>query len=138
MVIIDTVVHRGDDGNGLLVVHVEEFWLSTEWLLQLNKLSCLLCVEVKLHDRLFFGEEDVGRISAMLCGLETELHANAVEFLSLLNIDGLDKLEFVHGIHCIQVLFSLEQEELVWLLLVHNQVLSTDNRKNLLVLRDLH
>jgi len=36
MVVVDTVVHRGDDGDSLIVVHVEELWLSAQWLCELH------------------------------------------------------------------------------------------------------
>lgn len=74
----------------------------------------------------------------MLGSFETELHTNAIELLSGLDVDLFQQFEFVHSINCVQILNSFEQKELIRLLFIHDQVFTTNYSKDLFILRNLH
>lgn len=138
MVIVNAVVDGCNDRYALIVIHIEELRLSAQRLLQNDQLSRLFGVEIQLHDGLLLREKDVSGISIMLRALEAELHADRVVGRVVLDINLFEENELVHGSLSIQILDPLEDEQLVWLLLIHYEVLARNDCQDLLILRDLH
>ena len=134
MVIVNAVVDGCNDRYALIVIHIEELRLSAQGLLQNHQLSRLFGVEIQLHDGLFLREKDVSGISIMLGALEAELHADRVVGRVVLDINLFEENELVHGSLSIQILDPLEYEQLVWLLLIHYQVLARNDSQVLFIL----
>jgi hypothetical protein len=59
--------------------------------------------------------------------LEFKLHRNLLECWVVFNDDPFDKFKLIHHVfHCIDVLLSFENENLIRFVLIHNQFFSTD------------
>lgn len=92
----------------------------------------LLCNKVKLDDPVLFGEDDRVHVLAILGYLKVIFHANLLHALVIHKLDLLYKLKP-------PILFEpLVDEELIRLLLVHDQVLSADDGEILLIMTRRH
>lgn len=128
---VDTVFWRGRDHNSLLIVHLEEFWLSVERGFEAVDLRGPLCLEIELDDAGGLYEENLVGLS-ILRVLKVELHTDLVENGHVFDNNSLDLLKL--GFHtCVKGSLLLENEELVGLLLLHNQVFATDAGDELII-----
>ena len=95
--------------------------------------------EVELDDAIFPSKEESIRVSSVFGIFENELHRNLFELRVLGNSNSFDLLEFVSWVGiCVYVFDPLEDKDLIWELLSHYEILSGDNRKVVLTLRNLH
>lgn len=136
IVVKDTIVGGRNNGDRLVVIHCEELWLLRQGLSEGGYDVHFLGFDVHDDDRVLLGEDDLLRVSAFQ-RLKVELHGDLVEDRVAFNHKVLDEAELVHLIG-VWVLDPPEQEQLIGLLLLHDQVLTTDDTKHLLVGGDLH
>lgn len=80
----------------------------------------------------------MGGVPAVLRSFEPELHANTVKLISTFKTNRFNEHKLVHSIGCVQVLDSLEQEELIRLLFIHDEILAGHNSQDLKILGNLH
>ena len=87
--------------------------------------------EVHFEDAINFGEND--RVSnTILSWFEVKLHANLLEKFNILKDDSVNLSELI--ISSVWILLSLEYEELICLLLIHDENLTRNNSQVLFIL----
>ena len=80
----------------------------------------------------------MGWVPAVLGRLKAELHADRGELGLVLDANLLQEDKLVHGSLSVEIFYPLEEEQLVGLLLIHDEILAADDGKDLLVLGHLH
>lgn len=128
---VDTILWRGRDHNGLLIVHLEEFWLSIKRGFEAVDLRGPLCLEIEFDDASGLYEENLVGLSVFGV-LEVELHTNLVKNGHIFDNNSLDLLKLGFGIS-VDGSLLLENKELIGLLLLHNQVFATDAGNKLVI-----
>ena len=86
---------------------------------------------IKDDDGVLLGEDDFVGLFVTFGVLEVELHGDLVQLRDLSHIDFMYLFEQVH-LGRINVLGPLKNEQLIGSLLVHDQILSTDDSEHLL------
>ena len=134
---VHSVLCRGDDHQILLIVHLEELRLAIQWHLEdvdgFDALLHRLC-EVQLQYPVLLHKDECGVVTlARLQGFEVKLNAHLVEDRDVFHTQPELLHELVFGLAALSR-SSLEDEQLVWLLLLHDEVLSTNASDVLLVL----
>jgi hypothetical protein len=113
----------------LLFIHLEELWLPIEWHLEIvngfDAIS-LRFGEVKLKDPVLLDKDErsVLRLPWRQC-FEVELHADLVEDRDIFDAESVNLLKLILRLS-ISGWPSLEDKELIWLLLFHDEVFATD------------
>ena len=123
---VDTILFSGDDEDGLILVHDELLRLRGQWLLIFENSPYDLCLEVELEYLVRLGEDDRVWILARLSLLEEVLHGHLFEDGQIFDDDSLveNKLVVLYQRFCG---FLLVDEQLVLLLLAHDEVLTADD-----------
>jgi hypothetical protein len=110
--------------------------LHREFLRILVPVFHFLCDKVHLEYFVLFGEQEGIWFLAWLRIFEIESHANFVEPRVILNNDPLNLL-ILSILSLIILRLLLENEELVLFLLIHHQILATDDGKEVFTFRFL-
>ena len=130
-VIQHCIIERGHDVYRLIVIDTEEFRLLRERHIEFDDIENLFLINVQDNNRVLFGKDDLVWLLVSFGVLEKESHRDLIKLLNLRHVDGLDPLKKIH-LSWVLILRSLVQVEFVWPLLVHDQVLSTDDGEHFL------
>ena len=120
---VDTVFLGSSHENTLVVVELEELWLSFQGDFELVESGDRLVGEVEGKDLVDLGEENLFPLRCTRNDSEVEVHRHLFEVLDVLENDPMDEVSIL------AIRLSSIDEQLILLLLVHDQVLSTDDRQ---------
>jgi hypothetical protein len=121
--------------NCLIVIGHELVWLVKKGLFKTIDRCHFFCFKIKFKDFVSFCEQDGVSISLEIM-LEVVEHANLVKDWNIFDHNSFVKLKLVI-FKLTRTLDSLENEELILLLLTHNEVFTTENGKPVLIFRFL-
>jgi hypothetical protein len=123
---VNTIICRSNYKYLLVNITLEEHWLQYKGLIKLDDSLDLLSFIVELEDKLWLCKDDCIWIFTIFGLLEMIFHAYFVEDWQVFNYDSLVLLERVVLVGRFSFDF-LKDEKLVLFLLVHDQVLATDD-----------
>ena len=117
--------------NALVIVQLKELWLSDQWVLKLIESGNPLSLEVESKDLVHFGKKNLFSIGCSWNDSEMEIHGNLLEMFDVFDDNSVDEISIT------SVRLPSVDEQLVGLLLVHYQVLSTNDRQIFIALAAL-
>lgn len=120
-VYVDTIFLGGCHENALIIVQFEELWLSVQWVLKFVKSSDCLVLEVESKDLVDLGKKNFFSIVCAWNDSEMEIHRHLLEMFDVFHDNSVDEIAVA------SITLPSVDEQLVGLLLVHNQVLSTND-----------
>ena len=107
--------------DALIIVELEELRLSFQWVLKFVKSGNLLGLEVESKDLVNLGKKNLFSIGSSWNDSEMEIHRHLPEMFDILHDDSIDEIAVT------SITLPSVDEQLVGLLLIHDQVLSADN-----------
>ena len=136
---IDTIFGWSDNSDGLVITQKEEIWLPSKWCIENGEIIGLVRDEIKLDNLLLPGENQSVWISPILGVFERKLHGNEIELRVFSNSNSPDLFKFVGSVGLsIQIFHPFVDEYLIAFILIHDQLLTCNDRQEVLAWRDLH
>ena len=138
MIIEDTIFQRSNHTGCLVIVHREKLWLPSQWLNILHNCWDFLSLYIYRKETVLLGEDYFIWVFSWRFGvLEVELHRYLGKHRDVFDDDSLDQLKLI-DFERVWISHSLENEQLIWLLLIHDKVFTWDNCEHLLGTWHLH
>ena len=119
-IFVNTIFLWRNNHDVLLVIHLEELWLSQQWIIKfVNSVDRVFFI-IYFDNSVLLHENQAGWVIAFGCVFEVKLHADFVHDRDFFDDNSLVQLE-------INTFNSFKNEKLICFLLFHDQILPTDN-----------
>lgn len=131
-VVVNTILLGRDNHGILVIIEKEEFRLSGDWL-EFGDVLDIACLKIEFQDAIFFSKYDrIYFMISRLWDLEVKLHTN------LLHLFIIDEHYLLYEHKFFISFYSLVNEQLIGLLLVHDQVLSANDGEIFIIVTRCH
>ena len=119
-ILVNTIFLRRNDHNVLFVIHLEEFWLSKQWIFKfINSVNSSIII-IQLDDSILFYENQTVWFDVFSCYFKVELHAHFVHHSDFFDNDSFVEIE-------VGSFNTFENEELIGFLFLHDKIFSTND-----------